>query len=649
MIVKKSIIFTTTVPNRVKKVLGSFVSLFFFFRIFKEMANLISGVLVKLLEEMAVDEKVPEDCKPVMLQIRSIIPILAEDDIWPNQGFYLKVSDASHSMYVSLPHENDDMVLCNKLRLGQLIYVEKLEGAYPVPMLKGVKLVPGRRSCIGNPKDLVAIENLANVSRASDSLFSMEMDKKPQERFRSQRFSRVRSNEDPHRQARRSRTFDIVSESSDVMKSYRKISSGSVDKDSDTESTISSSSSVTAFKRRSWNGGDISDSQIIKHGRKPTGRSRSVSPVFCAGYDSLDDNSSPKSRRKDIGIDMKSVKSSNKCRIPMSAKCCESLDPAVVFSLVDDKKLTETTILWSSLPSTLVKLGKEVLRHRDVALLAAVEALQEAAAGERLLKCLRTYSELQAAKGADRQPLVDNFFSLQDDLGHTQQIIELYANSNLLRAKDSNPKGPGSIRECLKLALDRKKNATTWIRAALVSDLTLFSATGIPKRTTNVGKKTSITYGSKTKGTCMARKHVNSGEIQVGLAAETNSSPQWFKGSALHAAVDLKNSLHDECRRWFLAFVEDYLDEVKEKTISMESDSQVAEMMCQIKRVSDWLDVMVSEKAKSLKMRSKDGAPVEDSELEAFGRVRDKIYMVLLKHVERTCHGLENMNAIAEG
>ena len=32
---------------------------------------------------------------------------------------------------------------------------------------------------------------------------------------------------------------------------------------------------------------------------------------------------------------------------------------------------------------------QEVLRHRDVALLAAVEALQEASAAERLLKCLR--------------------------------------------------------------------------------------------------------------------------------------------------------------------------------------------------------------------------------------------------------------------
>lgn len=83
-----------------------------------------------------------------------------------------------------------------------------------------------------------------------------------------------------------------------------------------------------------------------------------VSPVFCAGYDSLDDNSSHKSRRKDIGIDMKSVKSSTKCRIPMSAKCCESLDPAVVFGLVDEKKFMETKVLWNSLPSTLAKLGK---------------------------------------------------------------------------------------------------------------------------------------------------------------------------------------------------------------------------------------------------------------------------------------------------
>lgn len=56
---------------------------------------------------------------------------------------------------------------------------------------------------------------------------------------------------------------------------------------------------------------------------------------------------------------MKSVKSSDNCGIVTSEKCYEeSLDPAVVISLVNDEKLTETTILWNSLSSTLVNLAK---------------------------------------------------------------------------------------------------------------------------------------------------------------------------------------------------------------------------------------------------------------------------------------------------
>lgn len=87
--------------------------------------------------------------------------------------------------------------------------------------------------------------------------------------------------------------------------------------------------------------------------------SRQFPPVFPAGDDSSDDISSFKSERKDIGIDIKSVQSSNNCRILTSAKCCEeSLDPAVVFRLVNDGKLTETTILWNSLSSSLVNLAK---------------------------------------------------------------------------------------------------------------------------------------------------------------------------------------------------------------------------------------------------------------------------------------------------
>ena len=88
-----------------------------------EMASLRPGVLTKLLEDMNVDEKGSENVrKPMLLQIRSIIPVLEEGDLWPNRGFYLKVSDLSHAMYVSLPHEQDELILSNRLQLGQFIY-----------------------------------------------------------------------------------------------------------------------------------------------------------------------------------------------------------------------------------------------------------------------------------------------------------------------------------------------------------------------------------------------------------------------------------------------------------------------------------------------------------------------------------------------
>lgn len=67
------------------------------------MATLGSCVLLKLVEEMGSHEKFSSDQKPVLLQIRSIILVLAEGDLWPNQGFYLKILDSMHAMFASLP------------------------------------------------------------------------------------------------------------------------------------------------------------------------------------------------------------------------------------------------------------------------------------------------------------------------------------------------------------------------------------------------------------------------------------------------------------------------------------------------------------------------------------------------------------------
>lgn len=226
---------------------------------------------------------------------------------------------------------------------------------------------------------------------------------------------------------------------------------------------------------------------------------------------------------------------------------------------------------------------------------------------------------------------VNKFFDLQDHLAHTQLIVQSLTNISPLRADDSNPGIPGSnIREALILAVDRKKNATSWIKAAMASDLSPYFSTGsVSVKATKPADKSSKTRGSKPKGILIVKKQKN--DAHFGLASERENLQDWVKGSALSAAAHLESSLHDECRRWFLATFESYLDEVKSRTDSMESDSQVAEILCQIKKVCDRLDVIVSK---------------EDPEMEAYGRIKEKIYGVLLKNVERTAMVMEQMNAI---
>lgn len=253
--------------------LFSFVFSFFLF-LSKKMATLGSGVLVKLVEEMGSSGMALNDRKPVLLQIRSIIPVLAEDDLWPNQGFYLKVSDSSHAMFVSLLQEQDDMVLCNQLQLGQLIFVEKLEAAHPVPVLKGIRPLPGRLPCVGNPADLFAIDKLVNSKGASDLVMEKDrgVEKKPRGRYRS--LSASKSCPSEKKRASRPGNCDAGErEMRVVTRGFRKISSSFVEKDSDSDSTLSSSSSVLTVKRKSWNGAEqVADSLVVKHGMKPTGR-----------------------------------------------------------------------------------------------------------------------------------------------------------------------------------------------------------------------------------------------------------------------------------------------------------------------------------------------------------------------------------------
>ncbi|XP_052173830.1 uncharacterized protein LOC127789092 isoform X2 [Diospyros lotus] len=122
------------------------------------MAMLAPGALLKLLDGMNTGVKPTGEHRSSLLQVTGIVPAdLDERNLWPNHGFYVKVSDSSHSIYVSLPFEEDDLIFSNKMQLGQFIYVDKLEPGSPVPVVKGTKPLPGRRPMVGKPEPLMGL------------------------------------------------------------------------------------------------------------------------------------------------------------------------------------------------------------------------------------------------------------------------------------------------------------------------------------------------------------------------------------------------------------------------------------------------------------------------------------------------------------
>ncbi|XP_052882774.1 uncharacterized protein LOC108458550 [Gossypium arboreum] len=371
------------------------------------MENLQAGVILNLLSDMGVQEKTviddnDGDCKEpaALLQIVCIIPVLSEsDDLWPKQGFFIKVSDSTHELFVSLPQEQDEMILNNELQIGQFIYVEKLESAYPVPLLKGLRLIPGRQPFDRDPKHLVGNNIMDAFSQTSSPLLIQRRTERARSispctvPLRDRRASTGRQN-------CRTKTNGLNIQGFDMGYSRKK-----------------QDLNGSGCSRRSWcetaKGSTVVKHEIIHVCHTPNSHVSLLFSPFSlyqhcsqgklgyqlfkdsafrsAGFVSFhDDNSNTRLRTKDVGQFSKPVKNTSKSWNSSSARTSkEPLTDSRKKASSNNKIWAETEMLWDTLPSSLVKLGKEVLRQRDVSLLAAVDALQEAAAIERLLKCLR--------------------------------------------------------------------------------------------------------------------------------------------------------------------------------------------------------------------------------------------------------------------
>lgn len=702
------------------------------------MATLVPGVLLKLLQHMNTDVKITGEHRSSLLQVVGIVPSLAGGELFSNQGFFLKVSDSSHATYVSLADEHDDLILSDKIQLGQFIHVDRLEAAMPVPVLRGVRPVPGRHPCMGSPEDVVSSRHLSFLSTSKDvasaslpigkeknnalkvngttKIEETEKKKVSLSRSTSSLAKHALSNIVEKKQASDMRSSLMSSRSiptsptscHSVPASFDKLSNGSRQLAKVKRPEKQSSTTMNLLERaasvlratatgRSYAGSSVGnlapgfelgpkalrkswEGKVETKGRESSStrpsKTEQKTEVRTSSFSIL---SAP--QRKSVSAERQVLKEEIKAQTPLkrgnknatledanksikqkpsNAKktpdgtSTHCISPSSLVRV--SKRWTEGSISWASLPPSLVKIGKDVLRYRDTAQQAAIEALQEASAAESLIRCLSIYSELcSTAKEENPQPAVEQFLILHSSLASARLVSESLTATAAVCSCSSADQSPTISEETAWVSSDSHRRATAWVHAALSTDLSalslythksqpLLSGTVPSQAAVVLGSNPSKTAAPSLKETSFSQlksrapaKYIKVGKqraAEATAAAAVQPVRQWQKGG-VKEGVELAQALGEEAKHWFVGFVERFLDTEASGDARLPWDrDMVAGMLSQLKKVNDWLD----------EAGRRDGAGDEEDGFsaaaacglppETVDRLRKKIYEYLLTHVE---------------
>lgn len=232
-----------------------------------------------------------------------------------------------------------------------------------------------------------------------------------------------------------------------------------------------------------------------------------------------------------------------------------------------------------------------------------------------------TYAEIQSDKDDDPKDIIERYLKFQKDLDQAILITQ-----SMTRQKQMN-------KAISKTGTERKQYAFSWIKAALDSDLNKY-----PNQTVFDSMNTAPL--NETLGESKIVSPVSCCHKPRSRKSCDNLTEQ----NAFLAVLELATTLRNESARWFLKYVEKFLDAVEAYEL------HVGGLLCQMKKLDDWLNkVAKKEKAVVLVDKNKDSAMMsEEEENEACERVRKKIYGVLLRHVESAAVALESISATDE-
>ncbi|KAK4354537.1 hypothetical protein RND71_026731 [Anisodus tanguticus] len=369
------------------------------------MASLVPDVLIKLLQSMNSNVKVRGEYRSVLLQVISIVPALSGSELWPNHGFFIKVSDSSHSTYVTLSREDNELILNNKLQLGQFFYVDKMEAGTPVPVLVGVRPIPGRHPFVGNPKDLMQMLEQSEIPDQENNT-GQKVNGLPEPKKENQK-----------------KKFVIKEEKAVVASRYMQGVSNQ-----NTKVGGNDQGNGAKGVENESNGADHKAVPLkgkqpeVKRQTRPTTPSRGRSDAF-----------SPNS---DVNV----LNSRDLLTTPrFSTLKRTSSKPN---NIRENGPFSETLVPWSLLPANLAKPGKGILRRKKLASLIAAEAQEEALTATNLLNCFSMFAELcSSASPESPHPNLAKFFTLnqlmdQQNTKTNEQIPYNFASKLSLQDKE---------------------------------------------------------------------------------------------------------------------------------------------------------------------------------------------------------------------
>ncbi|XAR65061.1 hypothetical protein NMG60_11009023 [Bertholletia excelsa] len=536
------------------------------------MATLAPGVLLKLLDGMNSGVKPTSEHRSSLLQVTDIVPAdLDEKNLWPKHGFYVKVSDSSHSIYVSLPFDQDDLVLSNKMQLGQFVYVDRLEPGSPVPVVRGAKPLPGRHPFLGTPEPL----NNSKLSASKRASWGTEQNRTEQACSGSPMVIKpVPLNFDQ---------CTPVKEKSRIS-SISPMIRGRPARDSSVRSSVGGA--LLMKMATDVNSKGETPALVRKSCATPTmlkfPRSKSVcereSRIPRSPFNTAEKKSStpPPSLRKGrvaASLNMGGGEDQNSSNSNVSQSGNSAFTP-------DDG-----TSLPMNLPGKLSTLGKEAVQQREAAQKIALQALRDASATENLVRFLKMFSNLtKSARAEAPATCFDKFLEFH------AQIVQAMAEM-------------ASIQAATEMAQTQKAKQPEDETLILHEPAQNNSTDSNSSRRRNPLYKSIAAFPEKTEHRSVLGKHLRSSVANNQKATsyenDENKRPASSSSSCcLTNTIKLGKQIETEAGNWFMEFLEKALDTGLKKVKGKDEGDGRKVPQSLILKVINWVEVEQSDSSK---------------------------------------------------